>query len=395
MWHWDQGRLAYFQFDSIRRIASFVVSQDFKAATKDQLYAATGLHFKPASYDSWRNYSRTLKLCLLVSEVNKTAVATPTAQLLAQPGKVTCDEYFHFFARVFTEPSPALSDWHSKVNPRYPLLFALKYILAKASIKSEPVASINEIIGAYTTSKFNGSENDEDFAKLINRTEEFETAAARIAKEPLFRQARESLQVLAQISYLYTNKKQFIASINREDARQIFRDLCPILGPRENESNREIERLAHLFVDGYSDIPLEYPKTIIADVIESGFVEGSKVKRTHLTIERNSGLRREFFRLTPTSVCDVCLLDTAITYPWTDHIIDLHHLLPLSSGTRMETKGTTFADLVPVCPTCHRAIHRFYDNWLRTRKRKDFADRIEAKATYDQMKAEFPGVQYV
>lgn len=152
--------------------------------------------------------------------------------------------------------------------------------------------------------------------------------------------------------------------------------------------------MAVLFQDGFTDIPFEYPNTVIEEVVESGFREGNKVKKTHLTIERNAGLRREFFLLRPTSICDVCAMDTHLTYPWTDRIIDLHHLLPLSSGTRVEVTGTTLDDLVPVCPSCHRAIHRFYDNWLRNANKADFVNRTEAKATYDQMKARFPGGQY-
>ena len=396
MWHWDQGRLAYFQFDSIRKIASFVVGRDFKTASKEELFAATGLPFAaPESHDAWRNYSRILKLCLLVSEIDNIAVATPTAQLLSQPGAVTCDEYFHFLARAFTEPSPALRDWQRTADPRFPLLFALKYILTKVSLKADPVASRNEIIGGFIASGYDGSETDEQFIELIGNTEEYEAVAIKVSKDNLFRQMNESLQVIAQISYLHTTQTRLIASINPGDAQEIFQDLQPVVGPRESDRNLEIQRLARLFVDGYSDISFEYPNTVIEDVVESGFSEGNRIKRTHLTIERNAGLRREFFLIRPTSVCDVCSLDTAKTYPWTERIIDLHHLLPLSSGTRVESKGTTFDDLVPVCPSCHRAIHRFYDHWLKSKKRKDFEDGLEAKTTYNEMKSQFPGVQYV
>ena len=186
------------------------------------------------------------------------------------------------------------------------------------------------------TSGFDGTESDELFIGLVGRTVEFETVSLKLTDEPLFRQARESIQVLAQISYLYTDQTRLIASLNPDDARAIFRDLNPIIGIRENDRDREILRLARLFLDGYSDIELDYPNTVIADAVESGFTEGTRVKRTHLTIERNSGLRREFFLLRPTSICDVCSLDTSATYPWTERIIDLHHLLPLSSGTRVE-----------------------------------------------------------
>lgn len=135
----------------------------------------------------------------------------------------------------------------------------------------------------------------------------------------------------------------------------------------------------------------DYSHTIITDVVESGFREGNKVKKTHVTIERNASLRRDFFASRPTATCDVCLLDTAKTYPWTERVMDIHHLLPLCSGTRVETTGTTFDDIVPVCPSCHRAVHRYYDGWLTENGRRDFKDRGEALGVYKAVKANFPG----
>ena len=74
--------------------------------------------------------------------------------------------------------------------------------------------------------------------------------------------------------------------------------------------------------------------------------------------------------------------------------MDLHHLLPLSSGTRVEASGTTFDDLIPVCPTCHRAVHRYYERWLLGESKQDFENRGEAVQVYKSMKAEFPGLIY-
>jgi hypothetical protein len=110
MWHWDQGHLPYFQFDVLRELASVVVETDFKKVTRSMLHERTGLKFAAPeeSYAPWRNYARTLKLALLVSEQDGIAISTPVAKILAQPGTVTCDEYMHFFARVSTEPSAAL-----------------------------------------------------------------------------------------------------------------------------------------------------------------------------------------------------------------------------------------------------------------------------------------------
>ena len=174
MWHWDQGHLAYFQFDALRQIASFVVLHDFKKASKSTLFDETGLSFSaPQSHSPWRNYSRILKLCLLISEVDGHVQPTPVAYILSNPGSVTCDEYLHFLLCYFTEPSPALQDWRPDANFRYPLLFALKYLLAKTAIMKNPVTSFDEIIGAYQASNFDGTEDDSQFIYTINSNKSY------------------------------------------------------------------------------------------------------------------------------------------------------------------------------------------------------------------------------
>ena len=392
MWHWDQGRLAYFQFDALRQIAGFVRANDFKTANRIQLLTETGLTFQaPPTHSPWRNYSRILKLCLLVSEINGVAQSTPVANVLSQAGTVTCDEYLHFLASAFTEPSPALEDWRPDAEFRYPLLFSLKYLLGKAAIGQGSITSLDEIIGAYRMSGFDGSEDDEQFISIIRSDSSYENAGKSVP-DALRRQSRESLKVISQISYLHIRNGEIFLTLNPEDALNIFKDLFEISGTRAADRESEIRRLAALFKDGSTNITFDYPNTIVEEVVESGFREGSKVKKTHVTIERNTRLRKEFFRARPTATCDVCTLDTAKTYPWTERIIDLHHLLPLSSGTRVEANGTTFDDLVPVCPNCHRAIHRFYDVWLDGNNKKDFKDTKEARAVYQEMKNQFSGL---
>ena len=331
----------------------------------------------------------------MVSEVNGIAQPTPVADVLSQAGMVTCDEYLHFLVSAFTEPSPALKDWRPDAQFRYPLLFSLKYLLTKVAIRQGSITSLDEIIGAYRISGFDGSEDDEEFISIMRNDSSYENASKSMLSDShlkdLRRQAQESLKVISQISYLHIQSGEIILTLNPEDALNIFKDLFEISGPRANDREAEIRRLAALFRDGSTNITFDYPNTIVEEVVESGFREGTKVKKTHVTIERNTRLRKEFFLARPTATCDVCTLDTAKTYPWTERIIDLHHLLPLSSGTRVEKNGTTFDDLVPVCPNCHRAIHRFYDVWLDGNNKKDFKDTKEARAVYQEMKNQFSG----
>ena len=75
-------------------------------------------------------------------------------------------------------------------------------------------------------------------------------------------------------------------------------------------------------------------------------------------------------------------------YPWTDRLLEVHHLLPLCSGARASKDGTLLEDLLANCPSCHRAVHRYYDKWLVEENRVDFADAREAREVYRDAKRE-------
>ena len=63
-------------------------------------------------------------------------------------------------------------------------------------------------------------------------------------------------------------------------------------------------------------------------------------------------------------------------------MIDLHHLLPLSSVIKITNEGTTLEDLVGLCPSCHRAIHTYYRRWLKANNLEDFRSKKEAMEVY-------------
>ena len=393
MWHWEQGRLAYYQFDVLRRVAKFVVSNDLSQATRRELQLAIGMSFDPADYTPWRNYARVFKLMFLVSGTAAGAQPTGTAWALTRADQVTSDEFFHFVAQASTEPSPALRDYDANVPPRYPLLFAIKYLLAKVASGSVMPTPMTEIIGAYRVSDFIGGESDTSFLTLMGRGREFEREGTA-APDQLRRQARESLRVICQISYLHLVGREIVTSIAQADAQAAFAELTPVGGVREADASAEIQRRAAFFRDGSTLDFLDYPSTVIGDLTQAGFEEGRKVERTHLVIERNAKLRDEYFRRFQPVVCDVCRMDTRATYPWTDRVLELHHKLPLSSGTRVENAGTVLSDLAPVCPTCHRSIHRFYSRWLQSRDRSDFDSAHEAEKVFETVREKFAGHTY-
>ncbi len=382
MWNWDQGRLDYFQFDELRKIAKFAIKNDLRRTDRASLAKAVGLPFKPDDprYKPWRNYGRTFQLAMIAMPDNGDGChVTDLGKLLADDGRITTDEYFHFFAEATTDPSPALKSWDHRADLRYPLLFALRYLLARAS-QGHNTTRISQILGAYETSGFRGDEDQTAYLGII--LGKYVIAAKK-------RQASESIKVLAQISYLSATRDHVTVSLAREDATNLFNELSPVGGRRRAIGAREVERIAALFPSATAELDLDYPATAVSDTEEAGFSEGGRVKRTHLTIERNGKIRAAFFEANPQADCDFCGMDTNKSYPWTPRVLEVHHLLPLCSGARTSKAGTILDDLVANCPTCHRAVHRFYSGWLKKKSQRDFSDASQAREVYRAAKAKY------
>ena len=379
MWRWEQGRLEYFQFDELRRIAKFGSHSDLRHATRAKLQSAIGLPFYPTDYVPWRNYGRLFQIAMIaIPQGDADSDLTVLGKFLSQDGKVTTDEYLHFLATATTDPSPALSEWDHTADLRYPLLFVLRFLLARAT-QGIATTTISEIVHAYKTSGFMGNESQMDFLGIIE--------TGNVPRSP-HRQANESIKVLAQLSYLTATSDSVDLSLAIEDANDLFCDLQPIQGtPLKNRAN-EITRRADLFPSANAELSFHYPASSVSDVGEAGFTftEGTRVRRTHLTIERNQMIRKRYFEENPRPDCDLCGMNTHKYYPWTVRLLEVHHLLPLCSGARTSNDGTVLEDLVANCPTCHRAVHCYYDRWLDTKDQVDFADAGEAREAYEEAK---------
>ena len=385
MWGWEQGRLEYFQFDEMRKIAKFGTRANLRQASRDELASAVGLPFLPndPAYPPWRNYARLFQIAMIAVPAGRNlAVMTELGTILADEGKVTSDEYLHFLAQATTQPSPALRNWDNTAALRYPLLFVLRFLLARAT-QDKNTTAIAEIVNAYAASGFRGDEGQVEFLSIMNHGVKTRTLDHR--------QPSESIRVLAQLSYLTAVRDTITVSLAPEDAHNLFCDLKPVGGTPLADKAQEVLRRARLFLSANAELEIDYRASIVSNVGEAGFSdvpEGRRVRRTHLTIERNQMIRRRFFEENPSPYCDLCGMDTHQTYPWTPRLLEVHHLLPLCSGARTSTGGTLLEDLVANCPSCHRAVHRYYDQWLDSRNRLDFADKKEAKGVYAQAKDE-------
>lgn len=384
LWQWEQGRLEYFQFDALRKIAKFGVANNLRQATRSELEKAVELPFRPddEAYRPWRNYGRLFQVAMIaVPHGPSKAKLTSLGKLLAKDGKVTTDEYLHFLAQATTQPSPAHTGWDHTKPPRYPLLFALRFILARAT-QNKLTTNISNIINSYHQSGFGGDEEKDAFLRILD-----DDSDAPLDPEAA-RQPSESIKVLAQLSYLTATKSEVTVSLTASDAANLFAYLKPICGPAHANRAEEIDRRAELFPSANAE--KDYPHTVLSSISEAGFndafKEGHRVRRTHVSIERNRMIRDMFFKQNPEHACDLCGINTRQIYPWTDRLLEIHHLLPLCSGARTSEDGTLLQDLVANCPSCHRAIHRYYDKWLAQQNRIDFADAKEAKLVYCEAK---------
>ena len=234
MWNWEQGRLEYFQFDLLRKIAKFGIKTNLRKASRSEYEDFVGLPFLPDNpqYPPWRNYSRLFQIAMLaVPKGSSLSEMTELGKILADDGKVTSDEYLHFLAQATTQPSPALSTWDNTANLRYPLLFALRFLLARAT-QGEATTSIDDIVNTYSECGFRGDEDQMDFLSLIDFG----------ANGQADRQPKESIKVLAQLSYLTATKETVTVSLAAEDAHNLFCDLKPIEGtPLKKQGRGNIE----------------------------------------------------------------------------------------------------------------------------------------------------------
>jgi 5-methylcytosine-specific restriction enzyme A len=121
---------------------------------------------------------------------------------------------------------------------------------------------------------------------------------------------------------------------------------------------RNAEHAGHL-VRAIRRVAASVPSDPLPGEDEFAATEGTVLPRSHLQRERSRSLvdrkKREVIRSGRAFSCEVCDVDVATVYGVPPGaVIECHHRLPLSSGTRRSTT----ADLALVCPTCHRALHR-------------------------------------
>lgn len=87
------------------------------------------------------------------------------------------------------------------------------------------------------------------------------------------------------------------------------------------------------------------------DLMEGGVSQTTVTRR-----ERNPRNRLLCLRLHK-NICAICNLDPIATYGESMEIIEVHHLQPLSLQSEPRPYNPK-TDLIPLCPNCHRAVHK-------------------------------------
>ncbi len=358
-WRWDQGRLDYFLYENVVRTARVLAGLDgVPLDGRDDLLRAplmqgVELPFAPSHYKVWRNYARVFACSMLATQVNHRLVVTDLCRRLANAETAySPDQYLNFVFSRFTLPFPAFDDYNANIAPSFPFVATLKYVFSHPNTGATLSDVFSYVIG-------NGCTGREDLSFYLSLQP---TGRKPIGDEE--RQVREMMVFMGQTSYLKWMNRRLLPDTS--DVHEILKVTTPaVLGPRKPLGAEEFLSLTSL----NSDLVLRRLDITMRDreVPLQGFEEGRRVFKTHGRIERSPLVRRAYFKEHPDLICDTCRLNVRTVYPWTENLLELHHVLPLSASINVNGTTTVLDDLVPLCPSCHKGIHAFYrvkfDEW--------------------------------
>jgi len=380
IWRFDQGRLAYFNFEEIKRMSIVLsnVSGIVKPGLQNdilrqELAKYSTRPFLPEDYTVWRNYKRVFACALLATEVEGRIVATDLCNHIAS-NSIDADDYFAFFSRKFYFPSPIFEKYNTTEYPVFPVSAILKFILSKYNRVKQNFVSIDEI-GAFLIGNNVTGLEPVDF---------YDSLQPKAITDDL-RQTRELVKFISQFSFLkWENPHLYFDIYDADEMFNIITRVNPIVTVRNSELGLELLNMGSgFFATELGDYTIR--QTALFD---TEFSEGNRIRATHIRTERSAKLKDFYFKYTKyPEICNMCGLNTYTKYPWAQYIIEIHHLLPLSSPARVENKVTSIQDVAGVCPTCHRAVHKYYKLWFLNNSKMDFNSKEEANAIYQEAKS--------
>ncbi|MDB4634526.1 HNH endonuclease [Rubripirellula sp.] len=397
-WELDQGRESYWRFQSILEIATALQSLEFKdlyGRTRDPLSGlrkATNLPFKtPLSrdYTIWRQYSRVFRSALLATEIDGQLVLTDLCKKLSSSKTpMTSDEYLAILMRRFYSP-PFFGSTY-KINARrvFPGCVLMRYLIANYKSRKGGKIGFDAIFSTLIGNDCVGNESTKFYRKL-------QPTGYKPNSNHEKRRVREMVKVFGQFSLLHWDGTELHFSVN-DESKHSLETLFEFFAPFEQ--TQKPDRDAETISLGSIDSLVLGNESILERVsaysdADANFIEGKRRRVTHLSVERNPRLRMNYLkhllRKSEGVRCDVCNLYGKERYPWLENLFDVHHLLPLASAAIVKTAGTSFDDLVPLCPNCHRSVHMFYSSWLKDNSKDDFSSKEEALSVYRGAKEGF------
>lgn len=382
MWRWDQGRLLYFQFDILREIAKVLIKFDGADVShcenlfRSTLVKETGMPFLPEHYTIQRNYSRVFQCSFLAKFVNNNLIVTDVCRDLANPnGNIkSVDDYLFNYISKFRFPFPAFDNYNSTEQRVYPFCAILKFLIAQRELGVEPKVSLEDIFKYIVGNNCTGFE-DISYYKSLSPTSYDYSETER-------RQLREMVIFISQLSVLKVyDGYLYLDAVNDTAIEEM---LDKFLKP-ENRFARVDRVEEYLEMTSFrSKIVIPTFEVFASDPADIEFIEGNKKRVEHFRVERSSLLRKYYKQVNPQPICCACETDMSSKYPWTEYMLDIHHLLPLASTVAISSKGTSIDDIVGLCPSCHRAVHMYYRKWLKANNQADFTSKQEAHEVYIQ-----------
>jgi hypothetical protein len=284
------------------------------------------------------------------------------------------EEYLWHLVRKWYLDSPVFEGYSSTGDRVFPFSLMIRRLLATAMAGS-PVLPLDDVFTFLVGNSVAGTESLERILGLK------QTRRKPIGDE--LRQVREMMRFLSQLPFLFWNNPCLfidVGSVQAGGLDVLWAAAEPFAQVRKTSPGEEVLALGSLIsARGGVVLPAIAPGT---DPDEE-FLEGNKIRVTHLRVERNRSLIAAFFKSLPSRArCDVCTVEPKSVYPWVDRFLEPHHVLPLASGVRFDGQRTSLKDLVAICPNCHRAVHKYYNIWLKSASQSDFRDAREAAAVY-------------
>lgn len=382
MWRWDQGRLLYFQFDVLKDIARTLVRFDgtdvsgCEQTFRNTLIQETGMPFAPDHYTVQRNYARVFQCSFLGKFMENNLVVTDICRELADPNGAikSADDYLLNYVSKFRFPFPAFDNYNAAEQRVYPFCAILKYLLALHEMGVEAKVSLDDIFRCIVGNNCTGFENIDYYKALTPTSYNYSDTEKR--------QLREMVIFISQLSVLKVYDGFLYLDVINESAKEEL--LGKFLKPEERTPKADRMEEFMEMTSFSQKIVIPTFEVFTFDPMDVDFIEGNRKRVEHFRVERSGLLRKYYKQVNPRPVCCACETDMTMRYPWTDYMLDIHHLLPLASSVAISTRGTSLADIVGLCPSCHRAVHMYYRKWLKAMGQADFQSKQEAHAVFIQ-----------